>query len=323
MLAGRKQKSRTELLIERRVTTGGDGHHGSKICRGRCTLKGQRACPDHVADEVVVLRQNERAELVAGLLVKDTTISVLHLQHPPEIPQDLLKKIRQISMLFRDVQVQVAKRFRIKLPGPQQGAAGDTGVDDIPAIVARIMPAAMVGQGTVLPGAFTVGPIAVAGRVAVAIAKVHRASAALARVPAHRHPQCRSIHAIFHEKGTGSLPAALDPVAAACAQAGKVRYLNAIARGRIGWGCAERAFMDHEVVRCPTNTKGALAGSRAPYRGDLAVPGAVADLVEKGVRPFSGWESLCLSSEPKRLGRQPGSGGKAQRGQESAAVHAP
>ena len=107
---------------------------------------------DDICDEVVVLRHDEGAKMVAGLLVKDAAVGLLKLQHPGQVPEDLFKVVRQVAVMLGDAEIEVAQGLRVELPRPQECAAGDAGVDDVAAVVAGIMPAAMIRQVALLAG---------------------------------------------------------------------------------------------------------------------------------------------------------------------------
>src|SRR5579875_2542557 len=113
-------------------------------------------------------------------------------------------------MLFRNAEAEVMECLRVELPGPEQGAAGNAGVDDIAAVIAGIVPAAMIGQGARLAAGGAVGAVGVAGGVVVAVAEVDRAAAALTGVAAYRDAECVGVGVLADRQRKGALAAELD-----------------------------------------------------------------------------------------------------------------
>ena len=101
--AGTHLRTRLEGLVDARS----DGQHGGEIAGGARTLVRLLAGAYHVADQVIPLRHDEAAEFLAGLLVPDTAVVVLHGEHPIEIPLDLVEDIRRAIAGFGDVQAEV------------------------------------------------------------------------------------------------------------------------------------------------------------------------------------------------------------------------
>src|SRR5580700_567109 len=126
--------------IEALVGPRGDGHHGREIARGAGTLIRILPRADDVADERVFLRQDKIAEALAGLLVPDTAVVVLHREHPVQVPADFVEDVGRAVAGFRDVELHLLKAVAEQFPSPEQRAGGDAGVDHIAAVVAGVVP---------------------------------------------------------------------------------------------------------------------------------------------------------------------------------------
>src|SRR5215475_12546404 len=80
----------------------------------------------------------------AGLLVPDAPVVILHLQHPFDLPAGLVEDVGRAIAAFGKVEADGPELLAKHLPGPQQGAGRDSGIDHVAAIVAGIVPAADV-----------------------------------------------------------------------------------------------------------------------------------------------------------------------------------
>src|SRR5215469_1791998 len=138
---------------------------------------------------MVILRHHESGKMDAGLLVPDAPVVILHLQHPFDVPADLIEDVGRTIAAFGKVEADGLELLTKHLPGPQQRAGRDSGIDHVAAIVAGIVPAADVVPKT-LPArgrmkfAFEVtGWMRVSGELG---SEVHRSSAALTVESSHR-----------------------------------------------------------------------------------------------------------------------------------------
>jgi hypothetical protein len=152
-------------------------------------LVRRRARTDDVAHHRVVLRHDERAELLRRLLVPHAAVGVLQREHPLQVPSDLGQIVRSCSARLRNSQVQIPQALWKELPRPQQSPHGHAAVDDVSAVVAGVVPAAVAGHFAAAARRRMISALQVARRMLVAAPEIDRATAPLPIVRAHCEAQ--------------------------------------------------------------------------------------------------------------------------------------
>ncbi len=183
---GGRQILRGERSTELVKAAGSNGKDCGQV-RG-CAGALVRLCPgpDYLAGQCVLLRHDEGAEVHAGLLGKYPAIAILRGQHPVEVPLNLCKKARQPQVPERDIHRKTPEAGGKHLPGLQQGAAGDSRVHDIAAVV--VTPPGL-RQDSALAGGGMERSLTVAGGVFIAATQVYGEPAALPVECPHRGAQ--------------------------------------------------------------------------------------------------------------------------------------
>ena len=116
---------------------------------GRCKVRRRagvlvrfHSCSDDVADRGVRFGRDKCGESLAGLLVPDAAIAVLHREHPVEVPFDFVENIRHRILRFGYVEREAPDARAEQLPGPEERAARDRRVHDISTVITSVVPAA-------------------------------------------------------------------------------------------------------------------------------------------------------------------------------------
>ena len=145
--------------------------------------------PDHITHHVIVLRHDERAKILARLLVPHSAIGILQTQHPIQIPFDLRQKIRRLSARLRNLQIEFSHRAIQHLPRPKQCSRRYPRIHYIPSIVAGVVPSSMILVRTTLARRCMKRRIQMTHRVRVSISEIDAAPASLPIIRTHRQPQ--------------------------------------------------------------------------------------------------------------------------------------
>ena len=219
--------------VEGPIDAPGDGHDGGEIAGSATALGRFFAGADDVADQLVLLRHDEVAESLAGLLLPHAAVGILHGEHPIEIPFDLVEHVGQTVAGLREGQIHGLQARAVKLVGPEKGAGGDAGIHHVPAVIAGIVPAAGRGLRSGFARGGVVGAFQVAGRVFIAgkfRAQIHGDAAALTVIRAHGQPPRLGINirrdveipAASHARNVDVVLPGFDPLA-------EIRHLHAVA----------------------------------------------------------------------------------------------
>ena len=182
---------------------------------------------------------------------------------------------------FGDVEGEGAEGLGEDLPGPEEGAAGDAGVDDVAAVVAGVVPAAVAGRFAGLAGGGVVLAVEMAGAMLVAVAEIDGAAAALAVVGAQGEAEGGRVDVVADGKTVAGGAVDLEPVEAGGAKGGEVRLADGVAGGCVGERRGELAGEGDLARGVGADAEGGRGGRRGDQRGELGAVRLETKLIEE------------------------------------------
>ena len=217
-------------VVEGSIAAGRNRSNRRQI-RGRArAFIGSRSGADDEAGQMIVLRQDEAAEILAGLLVPYSAVDVLQAEHPIKIPTDFGEKVGEFPAGLRNLEIKLVHRRVQHFPRPKQSSGRYAGIHHVSAVVAGVMPPPVILVRTGLSSCLVKLGREMTRWVRIAIPQVHIAAASLAVISPHGELQSLAINLLSNFKKRALAGISFKNVVAGLANLREVDNLNAVAR---------------------------------------------------------------------------------------------